>query len=68
MISETVVSSTSFHNDAASTDKSSMIKTKSHGPNLVPWKTAEGTNSHSETNAIFSEFDWIQFDLDAWLV
>ena len=48
-VSEIVVSSIYFHKRAFSTTRSLIIIKKSQGPNLVPWETPEGTDSHSDT-------------------
>ena len=48
MVSDTVVSSTYFHKEAFLIFRSFIIITNSQGPNLVPWGTPEGTESHSE--------------------
>ena len=43
-----VVSSKYFHSSVLVTSISSTIKTKSHGPSLVPWGTPAGISPHSD--------------------
>ena len=59
MVSDTVVSSTYFHmSKILGTDKSLIIKRKSHGPSLVPWGTPEDTLPHSERQSLPSLTLW----------
>ena len=61
MIFDSVVSSTYFNIlNMLGTDKSSIMRRKSPGPNLVPWSTPHGTFPHSDKQSLLS---WTLWDL-----